>query len=413
MKSKRNRFRTLLASCLIVCAGHAAMGQENGLRLHFDFKNMNGTSVSDTECSGITASLKNEATVSKMGKYRVLDLGSGSGYLDLTEQAGELFKGMDAYSISMYYRVDEKASLSGAGFFLWTFSSSAACTGSEDKYSAYRLNAQRFANATGGYGNETAIEIGGEAAKGKWTHVVYTQDGQTGTLYLDGVAKGTNTEMPTNSSNFTTSVPYAWIGRPAFTADNYLRQTLVADVRLYDRVLETSEIGELAAAVDDLEYEYTYGNPGDFTALQNAINEAQEYIASHASSYTGAIVALYQDEVNIAQDLANEGKVNQNAIDRQLENLASARTALEATEGFDFDVTGITTGYDTERGFRHPGALHTDADFERIRKQLKAGNEKVVAAYNVLVNAGFSQSTAATNPVPTIIRGGGSRRKLH
>lgn len=153
--------------------------------------------------------------------------------------------------------------------------------------------------------------------------------------------------------------------------------------------------------------DYTYGNPGDFTALQNAINEAQEYIASHASSYTGTIVALYQDEVNIAQDLANEGKVNQNAIDRQLENLASARTALEATEGFDFDVTGITTGYDTERGFRHPGALHTDADFERIRKQLKAGNEKVVAAYNVLVNAGFSQSTAATNPVPTIIRGGG------
>lgn len=66
--------------------------------------------------------------------------------------------------------------------------------------------------------------------------------------------------------------------------------------------------------------DYTYGNPGDFTALQNAINEAQEYIASHASSYTGAIVALYQDEVNIAQDLVNEGKVNQNAIDRQLEN---------------------------------------------------------------------------------------------
>ena len=49
--------------------------------------------------------------------------------------------------------------------------------------------------------------------------------------------------------------------------------------------------------------DYTYGNPGDFTALQNAINEAQEYIASHASSYTDAIVALYQDEVNIAQDL--------------------------------------------------------------------------------------------------------------
>lgn len=63
--------------------------------------------------------------------------------------------------------------------------------------------------------------------------------------------------------------------------------------------------------------------------------------------------------------------------------------------------------YDTDRGFRHPGGLHTEADFVRIRQQLVEGNEKVTAAYNVLKNATYAQSSAATYPVETIVRGGG------
>lgn len=63
--------------------------------------------------------------------------------------------------------------------------------------------------------------------------------------------------------------------------------------------------------------------------------------------------------------------------------------------------------YDTDRGFRHPGGLHTEADFVRIRQQLSEGNEKVVAAYNKLKSAAYAQSSAATYPVETIVRGGG------
>ena len=63
--------------------------------------------------------------------------------------------------------------------------------------------------------------------------------------------------------------------------------------------------------------------------------------------------------------------------------------------------------YDTNRGFLHPGGLHTEADFIRIRQQLVEGNEKVTAAYNVLKNATYAQSSAATYPVETIVRGGG------
>ena len=68
----------------------------------------------------------------------------------------------------------------------------------------------------------------------------------------------------------------------------------------------------------------------------------------------------------------------------------------------------ITEGYDTDRGFRHPGGLHTYADFDRIRQQLDAGNEKVTAAYNILKNAAYAQADAATYPSEIIIRGGGA-----
>ena len=37
----------------------------------------------------------------------------------------------------------------------------------------------------------------------------------------------------------------------------------------------------------------------------------------------------------------------------------------------------VELGYDIERGFRHPGGLHTQADFDRVKKQLANGNRKV------------------------------------
>ena len=408
MKKHKRRIKEFLALFCLLLSGHALYAQTENLCMHFDFEHTDGRTVSDPDHSGISATLMNDASVDQMGKFHILNLGNNTGYLDLTEKAGDLFRQTDNYTISMYYRVNEKASLSGAGFFLWSFSTSTACTDIEGKYSAYRLNAQRFANSTGGFTNETGIELGGESEKGKWIHVVYTQSGSKGTLYLNGTQKGTNSAMPLNSTNFTSSIPYVWIGRAPFSADSYLKQTLVYDIRLYNKVLTTEEIKTLASVTEDLEYEYKYGETGDFTALQAAVNEARTFVAENASSYPSAAIEIYQDEINMAQDLINEGKVNQSMIDEQETALKNARQVLETSAGFIFDNEGIIEGYDTERGFRHPGGLHTKEDFDRIRQQLKDKNTKVVSAYNTLINAEYSQSNCATYPVETIIRGGSS-----
>lgn len=63
--------------------------------------------------------------------------------------------------------------------------------------------------------------------------------------------------------------------------------------------------------------------------------------------------------------------------------------------------------YDTDRGFVHPGGLHTQADFDRVKRQLAEGNEKVKAAYEVLKKAQYAQPSVQTYPVETIVRGGG------
>lgn len=150
MKLTLKGLKFVLTACFSFFIGMYVHAQdENGLCLHYNFEGVKGTSVPDASGSGATATLKNQAQIVEMGKYHVLDLGNGSGYLDMGQAAGEIFRQNNAYTISMYYRVDDAASLSGAGFFLWNFSTSASCDASNGKYSAYRLNAQRIANSTG------------------------------------------------------------------------------------------------------------------------------------------------------------------------------------------------------------------------------------------------------------------------
>ena len=69
---------------------------------------------------------------------------------------------------------------------------------------------------------------------------------------------------------------------------------------------------------------------------------------------------------------------------------------------------GVTAqSYNTNRGFVHPGGLHTQEDFDRIKDLLAKGDPTITAAVKVLTQAAYAQSTAGTSPVQTIMRGGG------
>ncbi len=385
------------------------MQAEENVVMKFDFTNTSGKSVVD-DLSGITASLKGSAKVEQMGAYNVLNLGTSSGYLDLTASAGEKVAALGNFSVSCYYFVPETSTITGAGNFLWSFSDNTACTKTAGIYHAYRVNAQRVATATGGYGSEVGIQVSSASQKGKWMHVCYTQSSKTGKLYVDGTLVGSSSTMPILKSSFTNAPEYCWVGRPPFSGDNYLSGAKVYDFCVYNKALTSTVVKQKAALTDSLEYQYRYGTKGDFTKLKTAVENAEKYLstATQSGKYPEAALADYADVVTYSRYLVDENKASQTVIDEQVKLLSTAKTTLTATAGFVFSIERMGESYDPERGFRHPGGLHTKADFDRIKQQLKDKNAKVVQAYNVLKSAEYAQSTTATYPVETIVRGGGS-----
>ena len=396
----------LKALFALVAVTATASALDADLKVQFNFEQVSGTSVTDN-ISGATATLLNAAKVTEMGRYHVLDLGSSNGYLSMGSSVGTVFKSLTNFTVSCYYRVDKNASLSGNGFFLWSFSTSEACQSASGIYHAYRLNAQRVATSTGGYSHETGVSLDIESDKNSWIHVAYAQSGSKGTLYINGEEQANVSGMPIPSTVFTSVPAYNWIGRPPFSGDNYLKNTLVADFRIYGKALSAEEVQTLAAETESLNYDYRYGTPGDFSSLESAVATADARLASlDAAQYPPSAVMQYEDAVRIGHHVLDEHKVNQNAIDETVALLTSAWSTLSAVKGVVFDISGLDNDYDTNRGFRHPGGLHTQADFDRIKAQLAAGDETVTAAVNVLRSAAYAQASAATYPSETIVRGG-------
>ena len=384
---------------------NTATAQNAKLVLHYDFEGVTGTTVPNQTATQADAQLKNQATIEKMGKYHVLSLGNGTGYLDMTQSAGTPFKDLGDFTVSVYYRVDGSASLSGAGYFLWCFSQSPANTADDAPYSGYRLNAQRFATSIGGFAHETGMEVGAESAKDTWMHVLYRQKGTNGELFINGTRRATYAQMSIPKDAFTTTPAYNWIGRAPFATDAYLTQTLVSDFRVYDGAVTDETITALSARTDTLDYEYMYGEPGDFTKLKAALDECREFISTASTAdYPVNALAELEDEVTLKQIVCDQGLLSQTIIDSYTTTLRDKLADVRKMQGQALAPASPASG--TDHGFVHPGGLHTQEDFDRIKQLLADGDPHITAAYNALKNGEYAQSTIATWPVETIIRGG-------
>ena len=393
------KFFFIFASWLLTVT---AVGQNEHLLMQFNFDKVDGKEVTDN-VSGIKATLKNQATVVKAGRYNVLDLGNLTGHLDMGKAAGELVRQLTDFTVSVYYHVDNNASLTGAGFFLWSFAQSPANTETEAPYMAYRLNVQRIAISKGGWASETGFEVGSESAKGRWIHVLYRQAGSKGELFLDGKLAAQASNMPTMKSSFTAVPNYNWIGRPPFSGDNYLRQTLVSDFRLYDAAISDAEVAQLCAAMQDLDYEYKYGTPGDFTELKALMQECQSFLASASEGYAPNAVAELQDQMLVIGKEVERARASQPLVDEYVASLRSVLTQAKNSKGYKPKQL-FTAG--TEHGFVHPGALVTQADIDRAKKLIfEDKNEYMVRAWDILCANQYAQANSASWPTVNVQRG--------
>lgn len=138
-------------------------------------------------------------------------------------------------------------------------------------------------------------------------------------------------------------------------------------------------------------------------AIERSIAEAETLLAN-AGNYLPGLIADLEDALIDARQIL-DGNGSQTLINQANTNLKAAINNVKLSEGKTFNAVGHEPVYDIDRGFLHPGGLHTQADFDRVKRLLKQGNQKVAQAMSTLRGDQFSQSTYTTYPTEQIKRG--------
>jgi hypothetical protein len=219
-----------------------------------DITTENGVVKVKDQYSGFVGTVKNDASIRTIGnpgsaQFNVLYLGNGTGYLDMGTEIGKAIYSLTDYTMCGYFRIDDDyASINSNGNFYWTFSNTDSAMTKSTGYIIGSLKAESQSVASNRYDNgNQATGANVNAGLGKWHHFAYTQSGNTGTVYIDGVQVAQNTSM-TNLPATTlpktglTGTLYNWLGRSNYVADAYLRKTMLYDFQLLNGPLTADDI---------------------------------------------------------------------------------------------------------------------------------------------------------------------------
>ncbi|MDR0759401.1 MAG: InlB B-repeat-containing protein [Treponema sp.] len=208
---------------------------EAALELRYEFNgNANDSAGSNN------GTLSGGAVIETEDGVGVLNLGTGNGYLDMGAEAGTILTGNADYTIATWVFIDNGTNVSGNGWMIWAFSDTQAASSGSGKYMFFRASDTRCAISASGWNNEKVVSYGTALPKGEWVHVAYSQEGDTGTIFLNGeaVKSGSRTVSTTDLGTLT----YNWIGRPPFNNDNYMKGTKYADFRIYSTALDADTV---------------------------------------------------------------------------------------------------------------------------------------------------------------------------
>jgi hypothetical protein len=316
IKKFGNNFKKIyLPIGLILCrVGLHGQDLQQGLQLHYDFEADSGnpTFVEDKSGNGYHGTLKNEAALSTTGDIGILNLGSQDGYLDMGTDVGAMVATLEDFTVAVNIFIDPTTNITGNGNFVWAFSTRESCNQTRGRYIAYRVNQQRYAQSSGGWGNEVVgIQIGGAARKGEWENVIYVQSGNTGSIYINGELR-TSGNASLQPKDMGQSTDYNWLGRPHFSGDVYLKNTSLSDFRIYNRALNQSEINQLTAQLETLNLEFAQQTVQDAYNALTLGNTDEVRSDLDLPNYINGRVQVSWSSDNL-QYLSNTGKVTRPA----------------------------------------------------------------------------------------------------
>ncbi|MDD4970578.1 MAG: T9SS type A sorting domain-containing protein [Paludibacter sp.] len=372
----------LIALTLLYLSLNSAMcfAVDSSLKLHYIFNSSVLDSVPDNSGNGYKASLKNGAVVKPMGRFNVLDLGSLNGYLDMTSKPGVIISTLADFTMSLYVYVDASVNVTSAGNFIWTFANSADMTATANGNMFLSAIATRYAISKTNWSNEKSVSQGVALTKGSWQHITYTQSGTIGILYVNGVQVKTGTVSVKPSDLGATTNNY--LGKSCYVGDAYLKNSLLTDFRVYNRVLSTIEITGLASS--------KVGLDSALAVQQLAVAKSQLVVSGLDATISN--LTLPTDGGNgivISWISANPGVINNTgAVTRPAAGASAVEVKLTAT----LSKNGVT---DTKEFTASVVPYYTD----KISAQKDSANLTVPGNLNllrtniVLSNTGIEGST--------------------
>ena len=294
----------------------------------FDF-----STLSDT-AEQFTGTLKNGAELTTFGSASVLNLGASDGYFDFGEDFHKAVGKLDGtFTISTTLYVPKTTSVSGAGNFIWCFARS-----SSQGYIFLSAKDTRYAITTTNWSGEASVNVGMPISQGEWLNVTYIQDGNSGSIYVNGKKKQQNTNVKTHPANLSKLV-MNYLGRSCYDGDAFLKDALYADFRIYNTVIDAEKLAELAANADALNHLSSKEAIGmDFAALTlpSSINNLYEGVSLPAKGTYGSAITWESDNTDL---LSNEGKVVGTPDNiRQHVTLTATLTNGDETATKTFDV---------------------------------------------------------------------------
>ena len=222
----------------------------NDLLVRYDFSSVADSVVTDVAEQHLTGRLKNNASIRTIGtttKYNVLSLGDSIGYFDMGTQIGKIMYHLNDFTVGAYFRIDSSYNqLIKNGNMLWNFSNSKDILSYPQGYLIASLRNQAATISSYNWTTEQTVLLTDSALKAGWHHFAYTQSGNIGTIYMDGMNMMSDTITSLPSKTLTRAgqlgTLYNWIGRSCYVGDVYLRKSLVYDFRLYRTALTDDQV---------------------------------------------------------------------------------------------------------------------------------------------------------------------------
>ncbi|MEV7733234.1 family 43 glycosylhydrolase [Streptomyces sp. NPDC088921] len=213
----------------------------DGLALWYKLDGASGATVTDASGHG------RDGTVSGTADWSDPTQGLAFNGSDTSVKVpDDVMRGMDSITVSTDVLIDSAQS---TPYFVYGFGNSSG--GNGNGYLFATGNSLRTSIATGNWSTEQTTKPSDphNLTRAVWKQLTYTQTGNTGVLYEDGVEVGRNTAVtitPGAIGSGTTTANY--IGRSVYSGDKLFKGR-IRDFRVYDRALAASEVEQLSLPV--------------------------------------------------------------------------------------------------------------------------------------------------------------------